>query len=125
MQAQFDRPTLEQLRSAIEVEIETRAGAGAIPHRTIIWVVVDEEDRVFVRSVRGPIGRWYREAVAQPACLLSVGEGRIPVLAVAAADPEQVGSCSRALRAKYANSASTPSMLREATLPTTLRLLPR
>lgn len=121
----FDRPTLERLRVAEEVEIETRGGENAVAHRTIIWVVVDEHERVFIRSVRGPIGRWYREAVTHPACVLFVDWLVIPVEAAAAADPDQVAACSRALRTKYAEDGALPSMLREATLPTTLRLLPR
>lgn len=121
----FDRLTLERLRAAEEVEIETRAAEGAQPHRTIIWVVVDEQDRVFIRSVRAAAGRWYREAVAHPDCVLHLVETAIPVDAVAATDPDQVEACSRGLLAKYAMDPSTPSMLREATLPTTLRLLPR
>jgi len=124
MGAAFDRMTLQRLRAAVEVKIET-AAEGAALHRTIIWVVVDEGDRVFVRSVRGPAGRWYREALRQPACALVVGEARIQVEASPAADPEQAAACSRALRSKYAMDGSLAAMLREATLPTTLRLLPR
>jgi len=125
MEGSFDRVTLERLHAAEEVEIETRAAEGAVPHRTIIWIVVDEQDRVFIRSVRATAGRWYQEAVARPGCVLRVAEMAIPVDAVAATDPEQVAACSRELLAKYAMDPATPSMLREATLPTTLRLLPR
>jgi hypothetical protein len=121
----FGRLILDRLRSVEEVEIETSAAAGAAVHRTIIWVVVDEQERVFVRSVRGPAGRWYREAVAHPACVLLVENAAIPVNAVQAIDPDSIATCSRALQVKYANDSSTPAMLREATLPTTLRLLPR
>jgi hypothetical protein len=121
----FDRQTHERLRSIEEVEIETRAGEGATPHRAVIWVVVDEQDRVFIRSVRAAAGRWYREAVGHPACVVLVEDEAIPVEAVAATDPEQVEACSRALRAKYANDGSLGSMLRADTLPTTLRLVPR
>jgi hypothetical protein len=125
MDAPFDPRTLQLLRAEEEVEIETRAGPQAAPRRTIIWVVVDEQGRVFVRSVRGPAGRWYREAVAHPACVLHVSESAIPITALPAADPEDVAACSAALRVKYARDGALRSMLREATLPTTLRLLPR
>jgi hypothetical protein len=121
----FDQVTLERLRTTEEVEIETRAAEDAQPHRTIIWIVVDEQDRVFIRSVRAAAGRWYREAVAHPGCVLHLAEMAIPVDAVPAADPEQVAACSRGLRAKYAGDPSTPSMLRDTTLPTTLQLLSR
>jgi hypothetical protein len=121
----FERQTLERLRSSEEVEIETRAAEGAADHRTVIWIVLDEQDRVFIRSVRGAAGRWYREAVGHPDCVLLIGETTIPVTAVVATDPESVAACSRVLRAKYAQDSSLRSMLRAEALPTTLRLLPR
>ena len=125
MEATFDRLILQQLHAAKEVEIETSAAEGAAIHRTIIWVVVDQRDRALVRSVRGPAGRWYREALRHPACALVLGRERIPVEAIPAADPELVAACSRALREKYPSNSSLAAMLLEATLPTTLRLLPR
>jgi len=121
----FEDTTLQLLRGAREVEIETAAGEDAPRHRTVIWVVVDERDRPFIRSVRGPIARWYREARSEPAVALLVGGRRIPVRAVPASDPERVDSASRALRTKYASSrASLAAMLRDETLPTTLELRP-
>lgn len=121
----FDRATLERLQSAEEVEIETSAAPGAERHRTIIWVVVDERDRVLIRSVRGAAGRWYREAIAHPECVIHVGDAATAVHALPAADAERVAACSRGYLAKYAGDPATPSMLREATLATTLELLPR
>jgi hypothetical protein len=121
----FDRATLARLQSAEEVEIETSAAPGAERHRTIIWVVVDERDRVLIRSVRGAAARWYREALAQPASVLHHGGVAVPVIALPATDAERVTACSRGYLAKYAGDPATPSMLREATLATTLELLPR
>ena len=125
MAASFDPATLDLLRALEEVEIETRAGEGAPWHRVIIWVMVDDADRVFVRSVRGPAARWYREAVANPACVLHANELAISALTVAATDGEQVESCSRVLRTKYGRGPSVVAMLRPEVLPTTLRLEPR
>lgn len=125
MGGSFDRATLEQLRSVEEVEIETSAAPGAERHRTIIWVVVDEGDRVLIRSVRGPAGRWYREALAHPACVLHDGDLAVAVTALPATDAERVAACTRGYLAKYAGDRSTPLMLTAANLPTTLQLLPR
>ena len=124
MTATFDPSTLDLLREIEEVEIETRTAPGAASHRTIIWVVADEEDRVFIRSVRGPAARWYREAVANPPCVLHADALALTVLAVAATDDAQVAACSRALPAKYGRGPSVQAMLRPAVLPTTLRLVP-
>ena len=104
-----------------EVTIETTSASGAI-HRTIIWVVVDGED-VFLRSVKGDRGRWYREAIARPEVVLEAGTTRLPARVVRAADPDSVTRCSAALRVKYASDPALRSMLRPHTLATTLRVL--
>ena len=57
------------------VEIETRNGDQT--RRTIIWVMVDDGE-VFVRSVRGPAGRWYQRALANPEVALIVGAESYP-----------------------------------------------
>jgi hypothetical protein len=113
---------LAALDRSEEVRIETRAPGGS-PHSTIIWVVVDAGD-VFVRSVRGERGRWYREAVANPAVALLVGGRRLTLTAIPATDPDSVDRASDAFRRKYAADPAVASMLRERTLSTTLRLEP-
>ncbi|MET1232147.1 MAG: DUF2255 family protein, partial [Candidatus Limnocylindrales bacterium] len=67
----FPANRLAAIGDAEEVEIETRAAPDAPSHRAIIWVVV-ESGEVFVRSVRGPRGRWYREVTANPVAALWV-----------------------------------------------------
>ena len=109
---------------AREVEIETRRGEGAPVHRTIIWAVVDDGD-VFVRSLRGPSGRWYRELMSDPAAVLHTQHEEFPVQAVKANDPESVERTSEALRRKYSDSRSLVSMLADDILDTTVRLDPR
>jgi hypothetical protein len=108
-----------------EVRIVTVASDGKTRHRTIIWVVVDERDRVLIRSVRGGVGRWYREARRQPDVALEVDGMDRAVTAVPAGDPERIDACSRALRNKYELSQSLRSMLRAGVLDTTLELRPR
>jgi hypothetical protein len=110
--------------SAHEVEIETRRGEGAPVHRTTIWAVVDGAD-VYVRSLRGTKGRWYRELMADPAAVLHVEEDTFPVQAVQATDPESIERASDALRRKYPASRSLDSMLADDILDTTIRLEPR
>jgi hypothetical protein len=121
MPKRFDQETLDQLREADEVRVETSTGDAV--HRTIIWVVVDGDD-VFIRSVRGPRGRWYRELKASGTGALILGRKRIPIRAVPADDPESIERASRALREKYRPGGSLQSMLRPETLPTTLRIEP-
>ena len=108
--------------AAEEVDIETRSPSGD-PRRTTIWIVERAGD-VYVRSVRGARGRWYRDALADPAVAIHVDGRRVAARAVPAADPESVEACSDALRAKYPSGPSLRSMLVDDVLPTTLKMVP-
>jgi hypothetical protein len=121
----FDAETLRLLDETREVRIETCRDEDAPIHRTIIWVVtVDGE--VFVRSVRGEKGRWYREVSAYPSAALHVGDRRIPVRAAPVTDEPTIEAVSEAYRSKYGRTSpgSTRAMLQPETLPTTLKLEP-
>jgi hypothetical protein len=121
----FDDETLQLLDGIEEVHIETQREQDAPEHRTIIWVMVVDGE-VFVRSVRGPEGRWYREISANPEGALHAGNHRIPVRAAHATDGSTVEAVSEAIRGKYGDAwpGPTAGMLRPETLPTTLKLLP-
>jgi hypothetical protein len=121
----FVPDTLRLIDRAREVRIETRRDEDAPAHRTTIWVVT-VDGAVFVRSVRGGEGRWYREVSANPAAALHVGEDRIPVRAVPVTDEAAIGAVSEAYREKYGRTSpgSTRAMVQPDTLPTTMRLEP-
>lgn len=121
----FPAVVLDALRTARTVEVETSAGVGGPIHRAVIWIVVDDAERVLVRSVRGARGRWYRELVAHPSGAVGVAGTRIPVIAEPAGDAARVGSCSAALMRKYRTSqGSLGSMLLDDVLEATLELRP-
>jgi hypothetical protein len=121
----FDPDILKTLDQTDEIEIETSRSPGAAVHRTIIWIVVDD-GVPYLRSVRGPAGRWYRELVANPRGVVHAGDTSVPVLAAAASDAQTVARVSQALERKYLArwAGPTAAMLRDETLPTTLRLEP-
>ena len=123
-EADFSDGLLERMRREVEVGIETRATAEAPPHRTIIWVVVDAEDRVLVRSSRGATARWYREATAVTPVALVIGDEVVPVTVAHARDAERIAACSAELERKYAGDPATPAMVRDDVLDTTLELRP-
>src|SRR4051794_8845427 len=102
----FSRDDLALLAETEEVDIETGPSGGP-SHRTTIWIVVDGAD-VFVRSVRGEAGRWYREALANPSVAIHVDGRRIPATAVRATDPSSVERTSARLREKYARDPAMP-----------------
>ena len=125
MNDSFDTETLRILDETKEVYIETRRDGDSPEHRTIIWVVV-VEDEVFVRSVRGQRGRWYREISSNPEGAMHVEDDRIPVHATPATDEPTVDAVSDAFRSKYEESSPGPTaaMVRPEILPTTLKLSP-
>jgi len=125
MDDSFDTGTLNLLGETDEVYIETRSDADSPEHRTIIWVVVVGGE-AFVRSVRGPKGRWYREISSNPEGALHVDDERIPVRATPAPEGTTVGAVSEAFRSKYGEAwpGPTAGMVRPEVLPTTLKLSP-
>jgi hypothetical protein len=120
----FTDDELRLLDETAEVEIETQALGSTVLHRTLIWVVVDGQ-HVFVRSVRGAEGRWYREARANPEVAIHLKKRRIPAVAIHAPDPQSIERTSGALSRKYAGDPATKLVLAAKTLDSTLRLEPR
>jgi hypothetical protein len=119
--ANFDADTLNELRQLHEVAIRT----GRHPETAVvIWVVV-ADDEVFVRSVRGRKGRWYRDLAAGGPATLEFAGRRVAVRAIPASDPPAVAQASREYLRKYQPSPYAQAMVRAEVLPTTLRLEPR
>ncbi|HEX4171270.1 MAG TPA: DUF2255 family protein [Acetobacteraceae bacterium] len=117
-QATFDAEQLEMLRSREEVGIRT----GPASQRPVtIWIVV-VNDVVFVRSVRGPRGKWYLAARAAGEATLVVGQQEFPVRATAVTDPATLDAVSQAFLSKYATSPYAASIVSADAVPTTLRL---
>lgn len=117
----FDVDTLRELRDVRELAIRTEQHPKSA---VVIWVVVADNE-VFVRSVRGPKGRWYRDlAVGGPATLEFAGR-RLPVQANPVSDPAAIARTSQEYLRKYQPSPYAESMVRPEVLSTTLRLEPR
>jgi hypothetical protein len=125
MPDRFDEEILGRLRRAREVSIETSRGAGAPLHRTVIWVVVDSEGRVLIRSYRGATARWFRETVGNPAVALVLGGESIPATALVATDNSRIEAASRGYIRKYPKARGLSGMLADEVLGTTLELIPR
>src|SRR4029079_9354206 len=101
------------------MRVETRSATGEV-HKTIVWPLV-RDGVVYLRSYKGPSGRWYREALADPGVTLLFARRRLPARAVPAADAASVEACSAALREKYRRSYSLDAMLDPDVLPPTPR----
>src|SRR5215469_7499463 len=84
--AKFAAATLRELRDLREVVIRTEKHPKSA---VVIWVVV-ADDELFVRSVRGDKGRWYRDLAAGGlATLVWVGR-RLEVRAYPVHDAEAI-----------------------------------
>lgn len=124
MPEQFKAETLSLLRTTDEVRIETSSDGGAV-HSTIIWVVVDDRDRVLIRSYFGPVARWYREALSRSSVVIDVDGRRIQATALVATDDDRIAAASQGFQEKYPDDPATPAMVADAILSTTLELVPR
>jgi hypothetical protein len=121
--ATFTLAVLKSLDETKVVEIETRSAKGT-KHLVSIWIMV-VDGVPYVRSVRGPAGRWYRELLARGEGAVVVDGERVPVRATKDSSAKAIEAVSAALRKKYAHSSqSLQSMLRTNVLDTTVRLDP-
>jgi hypothetical protein len=75
--AKFDADTLRELRDFQEVAIRTERHPDSA---AVIWVVV-ADDEVFVRSVRGSKGRWYRDLATGGSATLEFAGRQVEVRA--------------------------------------------
>lgn len=119
----FEPELVRRLREAEEIRIETGRSAGSPVNTVTIWVVTIGRD-VYIRSVRGLRGRWYREAVGSRRAVVHLGRRRIPVKVIRVTDPTLIDRVSAAYRRKYGRNPETDSMVRQGVLRTTLRLMP-
>jgi hypothetical protein len=117
----FDRDALDWLRNHKEVTIRTARHPNTA---VIIWVVVAADDTVYVRSVKGGQGRWYRDLASEGRATLEIAGKTIPVQAIPATDDASIERASQEFLAKYRQSSYVGSMVRAEVLSTTLRLEP-
>ena len=119
--AKFDADTLRELRDLREVVIRTEKH----PETAVtIWVVV-ADDEVFVRSVRGNKGRWYKDLATGGSATLEFAGRRLGVRALPATDANSITRASREYLRKYQPSPYAQAIVRAEVLPTTLQLEPR
>ena len=121
----FSADDLRLLERADEVTIETPRAGREQPRRTIVWIVVDA-GTVYVRSVRGVDGAWYKAASGGAPARLDAGSKTWPIRLAAANSADEISRVSAAIEAKYLQRwpGPTAAMLRPEVLSTTLRVEP-
>ena len=123
MSQAFPADVVKRFEETKVVDIETVSPKGT-KHSVPIWIVV-VNGVPYVRSVRGPTGRWYRELLARGEGAIVAGGKRTKVKATRDRTKAAIEATSEALRRKYKTSAaSLASMLVAGVLDTTVRLEP-
>jgi hypothetical protein len=123
MAAPFPASVVKRFDDTKVVDIETRSAKGE-KHSVPIWIVI-VDGVPYVRSVRGPRGRWFRELLARGEGAVVAGGSRTRVKATHDRTKAAIDATSAALRRKYKTSGSSlASMLRPDVLDTTVRLEP-
>jgi hypothetical protein len=123
LSAAFAADVVKRFDETNVVEIETVSSKG-VKHSVKIWIVI-VDGVPYVRSVRGPKGRWYRELIARGEGAIVARGKRTAVKAKHDSTKAAIDATSEALRRKYKGSGqSLASMLRPDVLDTTVRLEP-
>ena len=113
---------LHHLGGVEEIRIGFRRPDGS-SGSTPIWVV-QVGDHIYVRSVRGPKGGWYRRLRANPDGEVRDGAHRHLVHAEAVNDTNTLAEVTRAYATKYAGSPFVRPLLGGPSVDATLRLDP-
>jgi hypothetical protein len=116
---------LDKIGQAEELQIAPERPDGSLPPYLPIWVVRDGDD-LYVRSYRGPRGKWYRTAHDQRQGRIKAGGVERDVSFADAPDDSQ-DAISQAYETKYARfgRAYLDPMTAPDVAGTTLRLVPR
>jgi hypothetical protein len=122
--AQFSAGDLRVLDQTDEIDIETPRASGR-DRRTIIWIVT-VGGHAYIRSVRGPSGRWYQAVADGGQARLVAGSQSWQVRTTPVTDQAEIDQVSQAISRKYQDRwpGPTAAMLRPEVLPTTLRVEP-
>jgi hypothetical protein len=93
-------------------------------HSTHVWVVRAGDD-IYVRSMYGERGGWFRRLSANPDGYVRDGSHLHPVRAEPVTDPGMLDAVTRAYAEKYKDSRSVQSLLTDESRRATFRLVPR
>jgi hypothetical protein len=116
---------LKQIGKAEELQIESRRGDGTLRSPVTIWVVREGDD-LYVRSVKGRAGPWFRGTQTRREGRIRAG-GVEKDVSFAEAEAERYDRIDAVYRSKYRGYAEriVSSVLTPEARASTLRLVPR
>ncbi|MEU6289084.1 DUF2255 family protein [Streptomyces sp. NPDC005047] len=115
---------LDRIGAAEELDLESERGDGTLRAPVTMWVV-RAGDRLYVRSVKGTDGPWYRGTRSRRRGRVQAGGVRADVT-FHDAGPGEYADVDAAYRAKYGRYPSiVEHVLTEQARTSTLRLEPR
>jgi hypothetical protein len=114
---------LDWIGGAIELAIAPRRPDGSLRPFITVWVVRAGRG-LYVRSWRGPTGRWFTAARRTGAGRIRAG-GVEAAVAFQPADDLERRAVDAAYRDKHGRSSDVAAMVGDAAAATTLRLVPR
>ncbi|MEY9963476.1 hypothetical protein ABIA33_001509 [Streptacidiphilus sp. MAP12-16] len=122
--AEWDGTDLAQVGSTEELDLSSERADGTLRDAVTMWVV-RAGDHLYVRSVKGTSGPWYRGAQSRRQGRIQAG-GLERDVAFREAAPEEHAAVDAAYRTKYGRYTSiVDHVLTDQARASTLRLEPR
>jgi len=118
----WSTPDLDALARVDETRVAGRRKDGSLRTPTIVWQVVVGNE-VFVRSVKGAAGQWYRGVLRHLEGVISWNGQTRPVRF--APDRSRDAAIDAAYLAKYGDGPNTQAIIDPTATATTLRIDPR
>ncbi|HWB35878.1 MAG TPA: DUF2255 family protein [Rugosimonospora sp.] len=115
---------LARLGGADEIQIAPENSDGTLRSPTTIWIVRSGED-MYVRSVNGPEGHWYRAAEHTHRGQIRADGTTKDVAFVDEPDPSVNEQVDAAYMSKYGSMPQVEPMTQPGPRDTTLKLVPR
>jgi hypothetical protein len=117
---------LNKIGGAEELEIASRRRDGTLRNPVTIWVV-RVGDNLYVRSVKGRTGAWFRGTQARHEGRISAGGVKKDVTFVEETDPDLNGQIDAGYRNKYRRYAASiiGSVVSPEARAATIKLVPR
>ncbi|MCM2424919.1 DUF2255 family protein [Streptomyces sp. RKAG337] len=122
--ANWNDADLERIAAAEELDLASERSNGTLRDPVTMWVV-RSGDRLYVRSVKGSDGPWYRGVQSRHQGRIEAGGVRVDVT-FHQSGPGEYASVDAAYRKKYGNYTSiVEHVLTDQARTSTLRLEPR